>query len=156
MLNDVTFARARRGTLALLILGAALTLVPFDLTAQAPRTAAAPSAEAIERAKIARRLAERQAERAVEEQVRAVEERKRAVDEQKRAVDEQKLDEQLKRAGLELTTRSLREQLRVLTAQQERTERTMRELSLQLEQLRQQLERTEREVTIPPGSARPF
>jgi beta-lactamase regulating signal transducer with metallopeptidase domain len=198
MLNDVTFARARRSTLALLILGAAFTLVPFDLTAQAPRTAAAQSAEAIERAKVARMLAERQAEvrwmeaslqeaqrgmrtlaettrlqqraqesakanarllaerAAVEEQVRAVEGRKRAVDEQKRAVEEQKLDEQLKQAVFQMTTRTLREQLRVLAAQQERTVRTMRELSLQLEQIRQQLERTDREVTIPPGSARPF
>jgi beta-lactamase regulating signal transducer with metallopeptidase domain len=180
MLNDVTFARARRGTLALLILGAALTLVPFDLTAQAPRTAAAQSAEAIERAKVARMLAERQAEvrkmeaslqetrlqagraavdaqvRAVEEQKRAVDEQKRAVDEQKRAVEEQKLDEQLKQAVFQMTTRALREQLRVLAAQQERTERTMRELSLQLEQIRQQLERTDRELTVPPGSARPF
>jgi beta-lactamase regulating signal transducer with metallopeptidase domain len=190
MLNDVTFARARRGTLALLILGAALTLVPFDLTAQAPRTAAAQPAEAIERAKIARMLAERQAElRKMEASLQetqrgmrtlagttmlqqraqesakvgarlqaeraAVEEQVRAIDEQKRAVEEQKLDEQLKRAALELTTGGLREQLRVLAAQQQRTERTMREMSLQLDQIRQQLERTDREVTVPPGSARP-
>jgi beta-lactamase regulating signal transducer with metallopeptidase domain len=189
MLNDVTLVRAHRGTLALLVLGAALTLVPFELTAQTSAARAVQSEEAIERAKIARQLAERRAElremevslhasqhamraelearkmqqravqaqrdAAVEAQLLAVEKQKIAVEEQKRAVEEQKLWEQLKRASLQLTDRSLREQLRVLAAQQERTERTMRELALQLEQIRQQLERAEKELTVAPGT-RPF
>jgi beta-lactamase regulating signal transducer with metallopeptidase domain len=151
MLNDVTLDRRRRGTLALVILGAALTLVPFDLTAQAPGPAAAQSAEAIERAKIGRKLAEvRKMEAALQETergMRTLAETTRlraAVEEQKRAVEEQKLEEKLKRAALELTTRGLHEQLRALAAQQERTERTMRELALQLERIQQELERSNR------------
>ena len=153
MLNDVTLARAHRWMLAVLALGVALTLVPFDLTAQTPRTQAAQS----EVRKMEASLQEtQQGMRALAEATKArLEAQRAAADARKRAVEEQKLAEKLKLAALQLTDRSLREQLRVLARQQEATERTLRELSLELDRLRHDLERTDRAFPVPPGSS-PF